>query len=96
MQIQSWYNYVFTYSASILCLREKRDKQFMGISFFCKGQANTYTRHSTNAVSILDQRRRRWPIIEKLTAPTIFIVFVGYIATGSGYPGGVGDEILLH
>ena len=43
---------------------------------------------------MLGQRRRRWPIIEKLTAPTIFIVFVGYIA--SGYPGGVGDEILLH
>ena len=31
---------------------------------------------------MLDQRRRRWPIIEKLTAPTIFIVFVGYIASG--------------
>ena len=45
---------------------------------------------------MLGQRRRRWPIIEKLTAPTIFIVFVGYIASGSGYPGGVGDEILLH
>ena len=44
---------------------------------------------------MLGQRRRRWPIIEKLTAPTIFIVFVGYIASGSGYPGGVGDEILL-
>ena len=29
---------------------------------------------------MLGQRRRRWPIIEKLTAPTIFIVFVGYIA----------------
>ena len=36
------------------------------------------------------------PIIEKLTAPTIFIEFFGYIASGSGYPGGVGDEILLH
>ena len=42
---------------------------------------------------MLGQLRRRWPIIEKLTAPTIFIVFVGYIASGSGYPGGVGDEI---
>ena len=42
------------------------------------------------------QRRRSWPIIEKLIAPTIFIVFAGYIASGSGYPGGVGDEILLH
>ena len=56
----------------------------------------SYTRHSTNAVSMLGQRRRRWPIIEKLTAPTIFIVFVGYIASGSGYPGGGGDKILLH
>ena len=37
--------------------------------------------------------QRRWPIIVKLTTPTIFIVFVGYIASGSGYPGGVGDEI---
>ena len=55
-----------------------------------------YTRHSTNAVSMLGQRRRRWPIIEKLTPPTIFIQFVGYIASGSGYPGGVGEEILLH
>ena len=45
---------------------------------------------------MLGQRRRRWPIIEKLTAPTIFIVFVGYIASGFGYPGGVGDETLLH
>ena len=45
------------------------------------GQANTYTRHSTNAVSMLGQRRRRWPIIEKLTAPTIFIVFAWYIAS---------------
>ena len=45
---------------------------------------------------MLGQRRRRWPIIEKITAPTIFIVFVGCIASGSGYPGGVGDEILLH
>ena len=45
---------------------------------------------------MLGQRRRRWPIIEKLTAPTIFMVFVGYIANGSGYPGAVGDEILLH
>ena len=46
---------------------------------------------------MLGQRRHRWPIIEKLTAPTIFIVFVGaIIAIGSGYPGGVGDEILLH
>ena len=25
-----------------------------------------------------------------------FHVFVGYIANGSGYPGGVGDEFLLH
>ena len=66
-----------------------------GISFSCYGQANTYTRHSTNAVSMLGQRRCGWPIIEKLTAPTIFIVFVGYKASGSGYPGGVGDEILL-
>ena len=41
---------------------------------------------------MLGQRRRRWPIIEKLTAPTIF----GYIASGSAHPGGVGDEILLH
>ena len=45
---------------------------------------------------MLGQRRRRWPIIEKLTTPTIFIVFVGYITSGPGYPGGVGDEILLH
>ena len=45
---------------------------------------------------MLGQRRRRWPIIEKLTAPTIFIVFVGHIASSSGYPGGVGDEILRH
>ena len=45
---------------------------------------------------MLGQRRRRWPIIEKLSAPTTFIVFVGYIASGSGYPGAVGDEILLH
>ena len=45
---------------------------------------------------MLAQRCRRWPIIEKLTAPTICIVFVGYIASGSGHPGGVGDEILLH
>ena len=45
---------------------------------------------------MLGQRRRRWPIIEKLTAPTIFIVFVEFIASGSGYPGGVGDEILQH
>ena len=45
---------------------------------------------------MLGQRRRRWPIIEKLTAPTIFIVFVVYIASGSVYPGSVGDEILLH
>ena len=44
---------------------------------------------------MLGQRRRRWPIIEKLTAPTIF-VFVGYTASGSGYPGAVGDGILLH
>ena len=51
---------------------------------------------STNAISMLGQRRRCWPIIEKLTAPTIVIVFVWYIANGSGYPGGVGDEILLH
>ena len=57
---------------------------------------DTYTRHSAYAVSMLGQRRRRWPIIEKLTAPTIFIMFVVYIARGSGYPGGVGDEILLH
>ena len=59
-------------------------------------QTQGYTRHSTNAVAMLVQRRRRWPIIEKLAAPTIFLVFVGYIASGSGYPGGVGDEILLH
>ena len=45
---------------------------------------------------MLGQRRRRWPIIEKLTASTIFIVFVGYIASGSSYPRGVGDEIFLH
>ena len=45
---------------------------------------------------MLGQRRRRWPIIAKLTAPTISIVFVGYIASGSGYPGRVGDEVLLH
>ena len=45
---------------------------------------------------MLGQRRRHWPIIEKLTAPAIFIVFVGYIASGSGDPGGVDDEILLH
>ena len=45
---------------------------------------------------MLGQRRRRWPIIVKLTAPTIFIVLVGYIASGSGYPGGVGGEFLLH
>ena len=45
---------------------------------------------------MLGQRRRCWLIIEKLTAPTIFIVFVGYIANGSCYPGGVGDEISLH
>ena len=45
---------------------------------------------------MLGQCRRRWPIIEKITAPTIFIVFIGYIASGPGYPGGVGDEILLH
>ena len=38
---------------------------------------------------MLGQRHRRWPIIEKLTAPTIFTVFVGYIASGSGYPVGV-------
>ena len=44
---------------------------------------------------MLGQCRRRRPIIEKLTAPTIFIVFVGYIASGSDYPGGVSDEILL-
>ena len=68
----------------------------MGDILFLLGQANTYTRHSTNAVSMLGQRRRHWPIIDKLTAPTIFIVFVGYIANCSGYPGGVGDEILLH
>ena len=66
------------------------------IFFFARDKANTYTRHSTYAVSMLGQRRCRWPIIEKLTAPTIFIVFVGYIASGAGYPGGVGDEILLH
>ena len=41
---------------------------------------------------MLGQRRRRRPLIEKLTAPTIFIVFVGYIASDSGHPGGVGDE----
>ena len=35
---------------------------------FCYGQAHTYTRHSTNAVSMLGQRRRR-----------CFIVFVGYM-----------------
>ena len=45
---------------------------------------------------MLGQRRRRWPIIEKLTAPIIFIMFVGYIASCSDYPVGVGDEILLH
>ena len=45
---------------------------------------------------MLGQRRRRWPIFEKITSPTIFIVFAGYIASGSDYPGGVGDEILLH
>ena len=45
---------------------------------------------------MLGQRRRRWPIIAKLTAPTIFMVFVRYIASGSGYPGAVGDEISLH
>ena len=45
---------------------------------------------------MLGQRRCRWPIIEKLTGTTIFIVFVAYIASGSCYPGGVGDEILLH
>ena len=38
---------------------------------------------------MLGQRRRRWPIIEKLTTPTIFIVFVWYIASGSGYLGAV-------
>ena len=42
---------------------------------------------------MLAQRRRRWPIIEKLTAPTIFIVFVVYIASGSGYPGGVSGTV---
>ena len=52
---------------------------------FLQGPSNTYTRHSTNAVSMLSQRRRRWPIIEKLTTPTFFIVFVWYIAGGSGY-----------
>ena len=36
---------------------------------------------------MLSQRRLRWPIIEKLTAPTIFIVFVEYIASGPGYAG---------
>ena len=41
---------------------------------------------------MLGQRHRCWPIIEKLTAPTIFIVFVGYIASGSGYPGGIGAK----
>ena len=45
---------------------------------------------------MIGQRRCRWLIIEKLTAPIIFIVFAGYIASGSGYPGGVGDEILLN
>ena len=45
---------------------------------------------------MLGQRHRRWPIIDKLTSPTIFIVFVGYIASGSGYSRGVGDEIFLH
>ena len=44
---------------------------------------------------MLGQHHRRWPIIEKQTALTIFIMFVGYIASGFGYPGGVGDEILL-
>ena len=48
------------------------------------------------AVASPTLKLRRWPIIEKLTAPTIFIAFVGYIASVSGYPGGVGDEILLH
>ena len=45
---------------------------------------------------MLGQHRRHWLIIEKLTAPTIFIVFVGYRASRYAYPGGVGDEILLH
>ena len=66
----------------------------MGDILFLLGPANTYTRHSTYAVSMLGLRR--WPIIVKLTALTIFIVFVGYITSGSGYPGGVGVEILLH
>ena len=35
---------------------------------------------------MLGQRRRRWLIIEELTAPTIFIVFVWYIASGSVIP----------
>ena len=77
------------FSASILCLHEKRDKQLIGDILF-------YTRHLPNAVSTIGQRRCRWPIIEKLTAPTIFIVFAGYMASGSGNPGGVGDEILLN
>ena len=54
-------------------------------------QTQGYTRHSNNAVSMLASVA----VIEKLTAPTIFIVFVGYIASGSGYLRGVGDEILL-
>ena len=37
--------------------------------------------------SMLGQRCRRCPIIEKLTTPTIYIVFAGYIASGSGYEG---------
>ena len=61
-----------------------------GISFFLLGPSKHFTRHSTNAVSMLGNRRSRWPIIEKLTAPTIFIVFVGCIVRGSvPGPGGL-------
>ena len=65
----------------------------MGDILFLLGSSKHLHKTFKQCYFNVGQRRRRWPIIEKLTAPTIFFVFVGYIASGSGYPGGVGDEI---
>ena len=67
-QIQSYY-YVFILPPFSVYVKSATSSSW-GISFFFKGQANTYTRHSTNAVSMLCQRRRGWTIIDKLTAST--------------------------
>ena len=84
------------YSASILCLRDKRDKQFMGDILFLLGPSKhlhkAFNQCCFNVRPASPSLAHHW----ETNSSNNFHCVCWVHSQRLGYPGGVGDEILLH